>query len=700
MRLLLLQLGVLLALWLPAQNLTVTGDFAEKASVAPDEPIELRLNRPLRESEGKLAVIVGTADLTGLFAAADGGLRYGPGALPLPAGETQVVVYLVGPDDEWREVARLPLRVAAAAAAPPEARRRFGFDKVNFAPALNLGVKSQFAETHSPASNRPERPRFADLTVQGGLKGEVARGGFSLQGESEIVGSSFRREALRFAELGDRAPLLDLSSYLMQFRHGQQALLAGHTTVGAHRHLLNNLTSRGLTLSFPLSSRADLAVAAMSGTSIVGWDNFFGVGDRSHQVLSGTLGLEFFPERRGGLRAEAGVLDGRLRPRPGFNQGNVNDAEQSRGLTLRLVASDPAGRLRLDAGWTRSKFTNPDDPLLDRGESVVPVAPVTRGARYLDVGYDLLKDFALTPAARASLTLNFRHERVDPLFRSVGAVAQADRQQDQAELLGALGEASFSFAYTRFGDNLADIPSVLKTLTRRHAFAVSAPLATLLSRNPAQPSPLWPRVGYTLDRVRQAATSVPVNGGFIDPSTIPDQMNLVNTFVSEWQAGRWRLAYRLNHSSQDNRQPGRERADLRNAVHEVILGWNPLTTLELNAELGAESALNRETERLDRTLRFGFGAAWRMSRGALLSANLATTGVGDAAQTSRRRNTELDLQWTWRFGGESADRFKKVQTTFFLRYANRLARARDDLFGVNTLTRLQTFNTGLNFIFF
>ena len=170
-----------------AQELTVTTSFADKEAVAPGEPIELTLNRPLDAAEGRLAVLVGTSDLTGLFTAKGLSLTYGAGALPLPAGKTEMTVYLVAPDGEWKQVAQFPLRVAAQsttrqttpeeaqpdqpattpAADTPQgatepARRFLGFDKFVVVPSLNIGLKSQFAEIHSPDANRPARPQFTD----------------------------------------------------------------------------------------------------------------------------------------------------------------------------------------------------------------------------------------------------------------------------------------------------------------------------------------------------------------------------------------------------------------------------------------------------------------------------------------------------------------------------------------------------------
>jgi hypothetical protein len=147
------------------QDLTVTASFAAEQSVAPGEHIKLRLSRSLRPSEGRLAVLIGQTDLTSLFTVAEQTMRYSSTALPLPAGQTEVTVYLVAPDNEWKLIASFPLRVAAQPVAQPEspgaepatpnaaqaeARRRFGFDKLEFAPTINVGLKSQFAEIHFP----------------------------------------------------------------------------------------------------------------------------------------------------------------------------------------------------------------------------------------------------------------------------------------------------------------------------------------------------------------------------------------------------------------------------------------------------------------------------------------------------------------------------------------------------------------------
>ena len=159
------------------------------------------------------------------------------------------------------------------------------------------------------------------------------------------------------------------------------------------------------------------------------------------------------------------------------------------------------------------------------------------------------------------------------------------------------------------------------------------------------------------------------------------------------------MTYRLNQSQQDNRQPGREAADLGNLISGLTFGLNPGPNFDLNFDLNMESAKNFETARTDRTLRAGVNTNWRLTPKITLNAIISNTMAGDLARTSRNRNTEFDLQWMYRFiRGETG--WRKVQGHFFIRYADRYARTRDFLFGLDNLTRLKTLNCGINFVFF
>jgi hypothetical protein len=600
------------------QGLHVTANFSGQAPVPAGSVLELELSRPLLTDEGRLAVFIGDTDVTALCVIKERSVIYKPQVLPLPIGPTSVIIYLVSKPNLWTEVARLPLLVAearpaektsvdgqnASAQLPHNAStggsKKETIHPFQFKPSVSVNIKSQSTALFFPASNKPDRLSFTDVAVQASLQGNYQQGGVSIQNQFDLAGSSVQNEALRFGELGKNAPQLDLSSYLMQYQFHQAKLSVGQVSFGSSRQLINGFSSRGLSLTIPINKRFDVSAAIMNGTSVVGFSNFFGLSRSKHQVMSGTLGIELIPERHGGLRIEVSGLKGSLLPLNSFNQGNVTDAEKSHGASIRVIGSDKSQRLRFEGGFARSSFTNPADPLLYQGRSVVAVRPVSRDARYLDFSYDLLRNYKLIEKRPFTLSFAYHHEKVDPLYRSVAASPQADRLNNQFDLTGSFGELIFAFDNTHAHDNLAGIRSILETLTHRSAFNLAAPAAFFFSRD-AKPSKWLPRLAYTFDRVHQLAAFVPINGQF-SLSQLPNQISTNEGFSADWQfSSRVRLGYRFNYSFQDNRQLGRDRGDLLNEVNAVTFGLNPTRKLDLNFEVGTERASSFEQNTINST---------------------------------------------------------------------------------------------------
>ncbi|MFN7928914.1 MAG: hypothetical protein U0Y68_13390 [Blastocatellia bacterium] len=691
--------------------LTVQPSFAGKQTIARLEPLVLRLNRSLPATEGRLMVFIGLTDMTALFTITPNRLTYAPKAIPLPTGETPLIIYQVTPADEWKELARFTLRVASDAPtetpASEKAKRRFGFDKVNVDPGVTVGVVAQPREAHFPVANRPDRPTYTDVTLQGTLQTSLTRGLFKAQTNFDVVGASFQGQALRFGTMGNAAPNIDLSSYLMQFQINKATVALGGVSFGSNRLLMDHFASRGITVSVPINKQFDVAVAAMNGSSIVGWSNFFGLDERKHQHLSATIGYEFLPERRGGLRVEASVLQGSLLPFSNFNEGSITDAEQSKGFGLRLQASNKSERLRVDAGFARSHFHNPNDPTLTQGLTVAPARAATRNAHYLEVGYDVLRGWKLTETRKANLTVNVREEQVAPLFRSVAANTQANNSQHQIEAIGSIGEFTLTASSFRYHDNLDNLPSVMKAFTRREALLFGVPLASL-SRNPEKSARWLPTLSYSFDRMHQFASALPSNADF-KLQQLPNQISTNHTFASDWQTEHWRFGYHYNQSLQRNRVEGvLIPATLGNTAQGISIGWKVTRSLDLGFDVSRENLqsldgnANKDKERNDRTLRYSGTFVWRITQYSALTFNLNNTSgrsLGDLSLRSNSRNLGYDAQWAHSFTREQG-RLSKVKAQFYLRYANQYARSLDVLFGLNHLTRNQILNTGLTFTFF
>jgi hypothetical protein len=484
----------------------------------------------------------------------------------------------------------------------------------------------------------------------------------------------------------------------MQFQIGKTKLAVGHIAFGTNRHLINSFSSRGISITTPVSKYADISLAAMNGTSVVGWSNFFGLSKSKHQFVSGSAGFELIPEHRGELRLELSALDGRLLPLSNFNQGNITDAERSRGLGLRFLGAAPSQRWRFDSGFTRSRFTNPADPSLFQGFNVISVVEKTSNASYLDGAFNIVQNARLSETKRATVTLNYKYEQIDPLFKSIAATIQPDRLQNEIDVVANIGDVTATVTHFRFHDNLGNVPSVLKSLTRRSGVIVGMPVSALLS-NPAKPSQWLPRVSYTFDQTHQFGASIPVNGGFeLSPGSVPDQMSTNQTFSADWQVKTVRWAYRINRSFQDNRQVGRELADLSNITNLWSVGFQPKESFSVNLDLSFDSALDKAQKRTDHTFRAGPSFSWTIKKSMVFTGTLSGTTLGNTDGTSRSRSAEADLQWSYRFiEGKGV---RKVQGQFFLRYSDRYAFARDTVFAFGNVTKLRTLNAGINFTFF
>jgi len=721
-------------------DLTITASFDTQTQLTSDQPFELKLSRALQANEGSLAIIINRTDITSLFIIDGTKLVYSPSLVPLPLGESQLVVYLVRGDHAWRDLGSFHLHVVKDSLAPilqsapqiqttlvkadtksqrtgsgPEPTApvggsspaadsakpgKFGFEKFGYVPSLTLAIKSQPAQFNFPDSTRPtERATFTDGTLQFSMRNEMTRNWFGSETSFDFAGSTFKSEALRFGTLGNKAPQVDLSSYLVQLKLGRAKMAIGHTSAGTSRHLINSFASRGITFNIPLTKRFDFGVAVLNGTNIVGYGNFLGVARDKHQLQTATFGVELAPKRPGGVRLEFSGINAYIQALNSVSQGSVNDVERSKGGSVRLIASDKSGRFKFDGGFTRSQYRNPADPLLYQGTRTVAVPFLTRNARYFDVSYDAVRAWKVTQGKQLNLSLALRHEQVDPLFKSLGASAGADKRQNDFQLTGSIGEISFQAGHGRFNDNLRRIASILQSLTRSQQYSVALPAAAFWGGT-SNSSKYLPRLSYSRSVTHQFGKAIPINGGFAsDPGSVPDQVSTNQNFSTEWQFQKMNFGYSYNRSFSDNRQPARAKSDFRNQTNGVHAGFNPNSKLSINFDLTRDSANDLASEKLARTWRIGPTLSWTLSKHLSWTASWSNTVAGDRAQTNGSRNTEFDTQFSYKVGLDRGE-LKKVQTQMFIRYADRYARSRDATFNTFSLTRTKIVNAGVSFTFF
>ena len=646
----------------PETPLVMTPAWSSTRYVRSDGPLAFTLSRPLRAGVEGLAILVGSVDLAGFATGIGTRIVVQPRGFRLPTGDHELTVYLVT-DGTWTEVMRAPVKVSGWG----------GLESASLTPSVTLNSAGQITERTSASEPASLRRSFQDFTGTAGVQAALVRQSVLLQTQSTVVGVSERAQALRFAQLGPNAPLVDLADVSVALRRGAASLGMGAITLGQQRHLLQSFATRGVSAGLTRGP-ATLTLAVANGSSIVGWDNVAGVADPEHQLRTAMLGVELFPRHPGLVRAEGSWLGVKVRPDAGFTRGAILDAERNDGRGLVLSVQSPGQRVRMRAEWTLSRFESARDEQLTGDTAVVPLRPARRAARWAEVSLDVLRQHRLWSRVMADVSATVRHERVDPLFRSVGASPQADREETGGELAFSLGGTTLRVAHARAGDNLGGVPSVLRTETKQTSATAMLPLPQVLT-SAAKPRNAFPTLAVSVSRTHALADGVPTNGDF-RPVDLPDQLSTLVDGNAQWTLSRWRVAYRFNRSMQDNRQPGRERADFATTVNAITVGVTRGSALDVAIDATQERQEQREQGQEQRLRRVGTTTSWQFTRLAQLSANYMATVSRDRPSTMRGTQGDLRLELAHGFDVRSGPAAGGVRGRVFVRFQRLSAETR------------------------
>jgi hypothetical protein len=725
-------------------ELRVTAIFSEKQSIQPWEQIELLLSRPFKESDERLGILIGNTDVSSLFSAVNLRLRYDAKLWPLPVGESTVTVYLVSKNDEWKELERFTLVVDnesttsregsslsltnnfeaafiktsyfdrfASMLAPtlsvtaesnnrqeptePSPQRSSKKGKIKFVPSVTFDLIPRSVQSNFPAQVTPETP-LANLTMSAKLDNDVTYGSFSSTSRARFVGHNLQQDAIRYSELGNAAPQVDLADYLFQFQTGPVKYQVGNFSFGDLRHLVNAFPSRGITITVPFLKRFDFSAAAMNGTSIFGYSNFFGLNRRKHQVLGGTLGVEMFPKRPGGLRLEVGVLAGHSQAINPINTGGILDETRTRGFSLRLIANDKAGRFHFEGGFTRSFSIFPAQATPDPDQSPLVLPGIASNAHYFDVSYQILKDFSLSKTRKANLTVGFTEEKVTPEFLSLGASPEKDKINYGFSLNGSVDEITGRFLYTTFHNNLNSDTFQPRSHNGSLSLTLAAPAKALLFRT--KDSQWLPGLSYTFLRGHVFDVAIPVNGGFeLNLSTLPNLFTINHNFAANWQIKKFTIDYEFERSLQDNEQSGSELKDPTTLINTGKFGVAVNSKIDLNLTLTIQNDANGEDAISKRTYLLGPGIKWKLTNQMTVTGNLSNTIVGDSAKFSHTRDTKFDVSWSYGFDVGKQE-LKKLKGAFSISYSNGYLHSLDRREPTDNLTKNQALTAKMSFTLF
>ena len=596
------------------------------------------------QAETDLAFVVGGMDVTAVAERTASSITYRPAVVDLPIGRTEIVLYR-REHGRWTELRRITAIVRQAAQGSAGST-----DK-----SATLGNTGQLAQHQSAGFPASGRRTFQDFSLHAGLHSAQHAGPFALTTQSNYVGVTRREQALEFATRGVRAPMLDLSDYVVSLDAGAVNASLGHVTFGDSRQLATGFAARGTALSLQHAGTS-LRVAAMNGSSQLGWSNPVGLEVPKDRVFAASIAREFVAARPGAFRLDVTVLNGSKLPTTAFTQSAVVDAQQSTGGSVQLAASLPNDRIRVTTGYSRSRFDNPlNDPQL-RDSTFRRPQPVTRGARFVEASGAVLQNAHVPLIGATSLTVGIHDERVDPLYGTVAAQVPADRLRDAADANFSLGPIVGQISRNWGHDNLARVVSVLTTDDRATTGNLAVPLATLFHVTTGR---AWlPTLTTQYAQTHQFADGTPQNGQF-RPVDLPDQMNTNADGAAAWQAGRVRVALHANRSAQDNRQPGRENADFTAQVNELSIGRNLGARGDLSLDLGDEVRTARERDETTRARRARLNSSFTTSAGTGIVAALAlvrTRTTSGSASLDTEERLELSQAIRLRASAGAPDR--------------------------------------------
>jgi hypothetical protein len=681
-------------------------------------------------TQAQTAVFLGNLDITSQMQREGQELVYRSSLLSLPVGDRTLTVYRTTTPDRWESIATVVVKVEPApstvaaqresskqptpAAPTPTASETTTPAKnppANTLPTpetpltsplavntkLNVNLKSQLVESRSPDAGKSPRPTFLDASFIGELSAQAQIGTGKLQGKVNVVGTTFQPEALRFNELKERAALVDLSAYSIDFTDGDTKVAVGNVCFGNNPLLISDICTRGLTASFKINNVADIRIGHLSSTAIVGFDNILGVEQSTNTLTSATLGLQVMNNAAGGVRLETTALGGERAPVANFNVGEVVDAQKSNGIGLRLFGVNDDGRWKFDAGFARSTFTagGANDPQLTAGTNAIALQPVTKNAWYAETNYDLIKDVKLDDRRNFSLSTNLKLEQADPQFGTLGATVNADRVQAQYGVNARIAGASLQFQHTNSEDNIVNLPNLLKTRNQSNNISLNLPLQSVLQDK----NRLLPTISYSYQQTdQQGSIAQALKGNFDDPSKIPSQLNTTHNIGVGWKfSDAITFDYKFSNAVQDNRQIGRENADFHNLNHQFSIGWQPSQQLSFNFGYNFTNAQNIERQLTRFTQSPSFGMSWEFVPDVTFSLNYNLNNDADSIGESLTRSTALDLLLNWNFKTNTFGR--ESPGSVFLRYSHQSNLNQSAIGNFSTDASINTISAGMSLNF-
>lgn len=618
-----------------------------------------------------------------------GQFSYQGNGFAVPSGINNLMVYQIT-DGQWQEIHNQEIKVLTNS----------GFETANWNINGSVTIDAQLdAEFQGDALN-PQQSRFQVGNLQLSISSEHSRKDLSIHSQANIVGTTKQENALQFNERGQQAEKVDLTDYLVTVEKGKARFSFGHTGFGSNPLLIDNLSNRGVHIGYQINSIFDIAFTQQNGSSIVGWNNIFGLHNSQHRIAASTLGAEFFPNEPGKLRVEMSYLDGQVLAIDDFSVGQVSDKEKNQGWGLRLISQLWEGRVRFDGVFASSRFTNPDDNVLLLGDEfeLVKVEQTTDQAYQINLEFDLLAQNE-QGSRFFTASLNIGQDKIDALYRTIAAVPSADQKINRLGLQGNLATGQWQYAFIETKNNVDQIPSILTSQTKNHSLNYNLDLANAFQSDTSEPKTYLPSLNVNLQKVHQLAINTPDKtlSDFNSDSHLPNQVTKILELSANWSFNTYSIGYNLSYSNQDNLQIGRQQADFSRINHSINQSFTLFESLSLNVDLGR--ARNYEHEKSTAfynnnaalIMNYAFSPDWKMNLGASLNKDYDNFGL--STSNAMTLNGGLDHQWSLNFYGS------EISGQWYLRYAKQRNESQDNVFAFNTFAQDWNITSGISLTF-
>ena len=578
---------------------------------------------------------LGDTDISSLFEFQNNRLTK-KAEIPLPHGEHLLTIKQKW-NNQWITIGEANLSILSSA----------GFKQAAWTPRLELNINSQLDEQVTGDATPSNKPTFTELTASIGLSSHHQNDDLTIESNFNLFAVSNREQAIQFSNKSRNATKLDLSDYSISINKGDHQIVIGHTSYGNNSLLIDGLSRRGVSWHFQNEDQLAFNGAILSGSDLVGYNNFFGFSGYSKQFVNSLgFGVNMFSENRISVRLEGSYLDAERISQNDFGIGEITSAEKNQGLGIKLIASDSEGRLNADLVVGLSQYTNPDDLALSLGEQLVNLDTETALAHNLNLSYVLVQDWVTPWGPIATINLNANHSSAEPLYQTLTAFVQANIENKIVGAQYQFGHVSGNLSVQSSRDNLDNIVSLLTTKTKTNSASVGIPLPSLLMDEENQEAITWlPNIDINYQQTHQFAISSPEqsNSGFNDNSHLPDQVTDSYDIAESWQLERNSFSLQTSFNKQDNRQVGREQADFSNLLHSANFNYQQNDTTSWTFSLSKNRQNDIENKKIQYADSVAVSYNWQSIDGLAISFSYGLSKEDDSLNESRNTATTADL---------------------------------------------------------